>query len=348
MKLAIVLSHPTQYYSPWFRWLAQHTALKLRVFYLWNFGVTEQRDPQFQTAFKWDLDLLSGYEHEFVPNVAQRPGTEHFFGLRNPKLISQLGAWSPNAILMFGYNSPSHLRTLAWATRRRIPVLFRGDSHFLGRGVPSWRSRTILRILYSRFAAFLPVGRANTEYFTTLGVPASKLFFAPHAVYDRHFDPNLPNYAAAADSLRRQLGIARREQVVLFAGKLVPHKGPKQLLQAFSRAGVSSAHLVFVGDGGEKAELESIVQREQIARVHFLPFANQTEMPARYLLADLFVLPSRSHYETWGLAVNEAMHMGAPALVSDLVGCHADLVVPGETGWVFAAFDEAALSTTLR
>jgi glycosyltransferase involved in cell wall biosynthesis len=81
--------------------------------------------------------------------------------------------------------------------------------------------------------------------------------------------------------------------------------------------------------------------------VHFLPFANQSEMPARYLLADLFVLPSRGHYETWGLAVNEAMHMGRPALVSDVVGCQRDLVTPGETGWVFRHDDPADLRTQL-
>jgi glycosyltransferase involved in cell wall biosynthesis len=47
------------------------------------------------------------------------------------------------------------------------------------------------------------------------------------------------------------------------------------------------------------------------------------------------VLPSRGLYETWGLAVNEAMHMGVPALVSERVGCQRDLVTDGETGWVF-------------
>ena len=44
-RLAVVLSHPTQYYSPWFRWLATHTDLDLHVFYLWEFGVTTQIDP---------------------------------------------------------------------------------------------------------------------------------------------------------------------------------------------------------------------------------------------------------------------------------------------------------------
>ncbi len=50
MRLAVVLSHPTQYYSPWFRWLRAHTALELRVFYLWDFGIAARRDPGFGTT----------------------------------------------------------------------------------------------------------------------------------------------------------------------------------------------------------------------------------------------------------------------------------------------------------
>jgi glycosyltransferase involved in cell wall biosynthesis len=106
--------------------------------------------------------------------------------------------------------------------------------------------------------------------------------------------------------------------------------------------------MVFVGDGPDKETLLALARTASAAtRVHFLPFANQTEMPARLLLADVFVLPSRGHYETWGLAVNEAMHMGVPALVSDLVGCQRDLVTEGETGWVFRADDTGALQTKL-
>jgi glycosyltransferase involved in cell wall biosynthesis len=81
--------------------------------------------------------------------------------------------------------------------------------------------------------------------------------------------------------------------------------------------------------------------------VAFLPFANQSEMPARYLLADVFALPSRGCHETWGLAVNEAMHMGRPCLVSDRVGCQQDLVTDGNTGWVFRTEDADGLRRKL-
>lgn len=346
-RLAIVLSHPVQYYSPWFRWLKAHTDLEFRVFYLWEFGVTAQRDPQFGTTFKWDVDLLAGYESEFVPNVAADPGTHHFRGLDNPTLTARLATWAPDALLLFGYNWLSLQRALWWARCHRVPVLFRGDSHLLGRGAPPWLRSLPLRILYRQFAAITYVGQANRDYFLALGVPANRLFFAPHSVNTAHFDPADPTTVAQAAALRLELGLEGK-RVVLFAGKFHDRKQPVELLQAFVEVATPADALVFVGDGAEKARLQTLAASRPDLAVRFLPFANQSEMPARYRLADIFALPSRGHYETWGLAVNEAMHLGVPCLVSDLVGCQRDLVQPGETGWVFAAESTKQLTRTLR
>jgi len=345
-RLAIVLSHPVQYYSPWFRWLRAHTALEFRVFYLWDFGVTAQRDPQFGSVLQWDVDLLAGYDAEFVPNVARDPGTHHFRGLDNPALTARLAAWRPGAVLLFGYNWLSHQRALWWARRHGVPLLFRGDSHLLGRTQLPWPRHRLLEFLFRRFAAFTCVGAANRDYFRALGVPEEKLFFAPHAVDAARFNPADPAARAAAGALRAELGLAGK-RVVLFAGKFTDRKQPGELLSAFLAVATPADALVFVGDGAEKARLTALAAAAPAACVRFLPFANQTEMPARYLLADIFALPSRGSYETWGLAVNEAMHLGVPCLVSDLVGCQRDLVRPGETGWVFPAADAAALAATL-
>jgi glycosyltransferase involved in cell wall biosynthesis len=346
-RLAIVLSHPVQYYSPWFRWLRAHTDLEFRVFYLWEFGVTAQRDPQFGTVFQWDVDLLTGYDSEFVPNVATDPGTHHFNGLDNPELTKRLAAWQPGAILLFGYNWRSHLRVVWWARRRGVPLLFRGDSHLLGRAALPLARRLPLWFLYRQFAAITYVGLANRNYFRALGVRAERLFFAPHSVNAAHFDPDDLPLRRAADSLRSQLDVTNRK-VVLFAGKLSEAKDPMGLLNAYLSIATTRDALVFVGDGGEKARLMARAAEQPDSRVLFLPFANQSEMPLRYLMADLFVLPSRGLYETWGLAVNEAMHMSLPCVVSDLVGCHPDLVIPNQTGWVVPAGDVRALAATLE
>jgi glycosyltransferase involved in cell wall biosynthesis len=347
-RLAVVLSHPIQYYSPWFRWIRSRTQVEFRVFYLWDFGLARRHDPHFGTSFEWDVDLLSGCESEFVPNSAKRPGAEHFLGFNNPDITKRLSDWRPQAVLLFGYKWATHLRVIAWATTHRIPLMFRGDSHLLGRNVPPFRVRVALRMLYSRFASFLCVGAANRQYFEAFGVPSRKIFFAPHSVDATLFDGGDGAHHEAARQLRAKLGIRADTTVVLFAGKLVAAKQPRELLEAFQRLNIDNSALVFVGDGAEKEKIQ-IIASEYVgnAKVYFLPFANQTEMPSRYLLADLFVLPSRGLYETWGLAVNEAMHMGIPCMVSNLVGCQRDLVTHGTTGWVFDPVKEDSLAAVL-
>ena len=350
-RLAVVLSHPTQYYSPWFRWLRSRTSLEFRVFYLWDFGVAARHDPDFGTSVKWDVDLQSGYDSEFVPNTSARPGAEHFLGFRNPGLTARLGAWRPDAMLLFGYKWASHLRAAAWARRRGIPILFRGDSHLLGRRSPRLHVRLALRALFSQFASFLYVGAANREYFEAFGVPGRKLFFAPHSVDSELFRRDSAGHCAAAETIRSQLGLDSSTRIVLFAGKLVAAKQPAELLAAFLDLRPENTAMVFVGEGPEKGRLQAMASERAgvpgAPPVRFLPFANQSEMPSRYLMADLFALPSRGDYETWGLAVNEAMHMGVPCLVSDRVGCQRDLVTHGETGWVFGAADPRSLGRAL-
>lgn len=341
-RLAVVISHPIQYYAPWFRKLATEPTLTTRVFYLSDHGIKSQNDAQFGRAFSWDTDLLSGYDHQFIPNVAKQPDVIRFWGLNNPSLGTELKRFRPDSILLFGYAYRSHLNLLA---RYPAPIIFRGDSHLLGGPPPSILKKTVLRAIYTRPAAFLPVGRANAEYFRYYGVPEEKLFPAPHCVDQSHFAIT-PDRLSQALELRNTLGIPSNARVALFAGKLIPKKRPDLLLTAFFQANVPNTHLVFSGDGELLSDLKSVALSHP--RVHFLTFANQSVMPVRYLLGDIFILPSEGRHETWGLAVNEAMHLQRPVIVSDHVGCHPDLLVPGKTGWIFKAGDQTALCTALQ
>ncbi|WP_017654668.1 glycosyltransferase family 4 protein [Fortiea contorta] len=345
-KLAIITSHPIQYYAPWFRYLTSTTNLAIKVFYLWDFGVTKQVDVGFGQALQWDIPLLNGYEYEFVPNVSSKPGVNHFWGLQNPSLVSQVKAYKPDAVLLMLYNYASIYRFLGSWNSRQTPLIFRGDSHrlVLSTGIKAWARQQFITQIYQRFNACLYVGKANYHYFRYHGVSPNNLFFSPHAVDNDRFFAQTEIAKQQAIIWKRELGIPQDHGVILFAGKFDTVKRPLDLLQAFRQAKLDRVSLLFVGAGILENELKS--QAAAQANIYFAPFQNQSLMPRTYAIADLVVLPSYS--ETWGLAINEAMCLSRPVIVSNHVGCAQDLVSVGKNGLIFPAGDVCALTASLQ
>jgi glycosyltransferase involved in cell wall biosynthesis len=346
VKLAIVCTHPIQYYAPVFRVLAQSDAIEPRVFYTWSqTAEAAPFDPDFGMRFAWNIPLLDGYEYLFVKNTAQHPGPGRFFGVKTPTLSREIAAWSADAVLVFGWPMYAHLRLLV-ESKGKLPVLFRGDSTLLDPINPlrKFARHMLLRWVYSHVDVAVAVGQNSRDYFQWCGLSSDRIAFAPHSIDTQRFGDPTGDHDRRAARWRTELGIPDASPALLFAGKFTEKKDPLLLLEAFGKL-KSSAHLVFVGSG----QLEALLRERarERANVHFLPFQNQSEMPSVYRLADLFVLPSRGPGETWGLALNEAMASGRPVIAGSRAGGARDLIEVGSTGWVFDSGDAAALTDVL-
>lgn len=324
----MVVSHPIQYYTPLYQRLAARSDLELRVFFTWHAGQSALEDRGFRTPVAWDIPLLSGYAYELVSNSARYPGTHHFGGLRNPTLVERIDGWQPDAVHVTGWAWHSHLAAMRAFARRGVPVLFRGDSHLLDSARAGWRwwvKRTFLSRVYRLPAAFLVVGEANRRYYEAFGVEAQRLYPCPHSIDVGRFSQPVEELERQAAEWRQALGIDPLARVLLFAGKFEPKKQPRALMEAFLEWATPGQILVLVGGGELEGEVQALAAAHP-ERFRVLPFQNQSRMPLVYRLGDLFILPS-AHGETWGLAVNEALASGRPAVVSDRVGCAADLSV---------------------
>jgi glycosyltransferase involved in cell wall biosynthesis len=346
VKLAIVCTHPIQYYAPVFRALAQSDAVEPRVFYTWSqTAEAAPFDPDFGMRFAWDIPLLEGYKYLFVENTAKDPWPGRFFGIKTPTLSREIATWGADALLVFGWPMYAHLRLLI-ESKGKLPVLFRGDSTMLDPIKPLRRlaRQVLLRWVYSHVDMAIAVGQNSRDYFRWCGLPCERIAFAPHSIDTLRFGDPTGEHERKASQWRTELGIPDASPVLLFAGKFTEKKDPLLLLEAF--AGLrSSAHLVFVGSGHLEGTLRDRA-RERL-NVQFLPFQNQSDMPSVYRMADLFVLPSRGPGETWGLAMNEAMASGRPVIAGSRVGGARDLIEIGSTGWVFDSGNAKALIDVL-
>jgi glycosyltransferase involved in cell wall biosynthesis len=346
-RLAIIVSHPIQYYAPLYPRLARRNDIAVKVFFTWHAGQAAVDDRGFMTPVAWDVPLTEGYEFELVPNVSANPGTHHFLGLRNPSLVEQVLSWRPDVVHITGWAWISHFLALRSFSKKGIPSLFRGDSHLLDRALRGprwWIKRAVLKHVYSWPTGFLVVGAANRAYYETLGVKSNRIFPCPHSIDVGRFADSANVFEQKAAEWRKQLGIASDQCVLLFAGKFERKKQPLELMRAVQALRKPQPVLAMVGSGELEAEVNALAATNP-GRFRVLPFQNQSLMPVVYRLGDLFVLPS-AFAETWGLAVNEALACGRPVLVSDRVGCAADLI-DASCGRVFSQADPSALMVAL-
>jgi glycosyltransferase involved in cell wall biosynthesis len=230
----------------------------------------------------------------------------------------------------------------------KIPIIFRGETNLLRlnkeEGLKRFIKEKLLRIFFSKCAAFLPIGKLNKIYYEYFGVPSEKMFLCPYAVDNDFFIRQKQALVPIKDDLRRQYGIPVDKTAILFIGKFLSKKRPTDLLNAFKHMKNNSiCSLVFVGDGPLKEELIMSVRERDLSDVHFMGFMNQSDIGKIYGICDIFVFPS--DFEPYGLVLNEAMCFGLPVVVSDEISAGYDLV--DGNGFVYPAGNVAKLAEYL-
>ncbi|MBN8806910.1 MAG: glycosyltransferase family 4 protein [Sphingomonas sp.] len=349
-RVGFLNSHPIQYAAPLYAYLNRSPDIEPVAIYLTDFSLRGAVDKQFGQAIRWDIDLLAGYEHHFVGRNVGTAEPYGFFSLASPAIGSAILRLDLDALVLHGHNYAANLIALAAARAAGIPVFYKAETHLgLPRsGIKSRLRPATLKTLFSQMAGFLAIGTKNAAFYRSLGIADAKIHFYPYTVDNDRFVTASALTATERASKRAALGLSSDGTVMLYASKLTHRKHPDDLLaacQILAREG-RPVELLFVGTGELNAALQQQARSEPTLPVHFAGFVNQTELPAAFAAADVFVLPSED--EPWGLIFNEAMCAGLPVVGSEEIGCVGDLVRPGENGAIFNARDVGGLVDALR
>ena len=348
-RVAILCTHPIQYHSGWFKALAAQPKIDLEVLFCRTATSAEQAAAGFAVEFDWDVALLDGYQYRFLKNIARNPSVARFSGLDTPELLSVIERETFDAVIIIGWHYKSAWQALWACWKTKTPVMMRSDSNL--HTERSLAKKIVKKPFYSWFIpkldACLPVGTWSRDYFLHYGARPDRIFIVPHVVDVDFFRKEAESWRPRRSELRRRWHLVEDATVFLFAGKFIPKKRPLDFVHAIASANSNGNRIMglMVGDGPLREACEETV-RVTTAPIRFAGFLNQSEIPSAYSVADALVLPSDGG-ETWGLVVNEAMASGRPSLVSDRVGCGPELIVPGETGEIFACGDTRRLASLL-
>ncbi len=332
--------------------MAREADIDLHVYFSSDITVRGHRDPGFGLDIKWDIPLVSGYQHEFLPRWRDS-GTLSFFRPVNWGIHKRLRDGQFDAVWVHGYSTSTALQAIFAARLLGIPVLVRSDSTLSDRP-RSKLKKTIkaafFRALKSSISAVLSVGDANTAYWRHHLGERVPIFTLYYAVDNDFFQLQCREASQSREDFRRQLGLEAGRPVILFASKFQTRKRCVDLLDAFLKLRLEGRiepppYLLLVGDGEERAALQERAKSAFPGDVRFLGFQNQTVLPKFFDLCDVFVLVSVD--EPWGLVINEVMNAAKAIIVSDEVGCQKDLVEDGVNGCVIRARDVDGLANSL-
>lgn len=357
VRLAYLVSHPIQYQAPLLRRIAQEPDIDLTVFFGSDFSVRGYQDEGFGVDVKWDVPLLDGYRHEFLPALRDN-GTQTVTTPLNHGILSRLSGQdgSPpfDVLWVHGYAMVNALHGLFAAKCLGIPVLLRGDMWLRDR--PRSGTKLMLKKLFfsglKRLVdGVLPVGTLNAAYWRHYFGDEVPLFLMPYAVDNDSIQKRSVEARAGRDELMQELNLDPGRPIILFASKLQRRKHCDDLLEAYKSlvhdwTEGAAPYLLIVGDGEERAALEARTASSGLDGVRFCGFRNQSELPRFFDISTVFVLPAR--HEPWGLIVNEVMNAGRAVIVSDDVGCQPDLITDGVEGCVYPVGDVDALISALR
>jgi glycosyltransferase involved in cell wall biosynthesis len=162
----------------------------------------------------------------------------------------------------------------------------------------------------------------------------------------------LVHYVGVDTDLFRPNVDVKRENIVLFAGRLAEKKGCEYLIRAMAKVQppLPQAELVIIGDGPLRTELERLAG-QIVRRFRFLGF--QTPEVVRHWMnrARVFAAPSvraqSGDAEGYPNAFAEAQAMGLPVASFDSDGVR-EAVSNGETGFLAPERDVEALAHNLQ
>jgi glycosyltransferase involved in cell wall biosynthesis len=230
------------------------------------------------------------------------------------------------------------------SSRRRVPFVI---TYHCDIEVPSVFG-PLIESVYRHTLEYFTIRRANRIIVTTATYAATSRAVwrynpavIPNAVELQRYRPENDGSA-----MRARHGIREGESVVLFVGRMVAQKGIENLVEAAKS--VAYAKFLIVGGGPELESLRRLAGRLGVSdRVIFTDQVSREDLPAYFAACDVFVLPSASRLEAFGIVALEAMASGKPVVVSDIPGVR-EVITDGKEGLLADPVDPDDLGGKIR
>lgn len=187
------------------------------------------------------------------------------------------------------------------------------------------------------------IRKLSIKHYTKVIIAPSKSLAVALKENDFSNVETIPNFVYPPENLRMQKR-KRKNNFLLFVGRLTPQKGCQYLINAMKiiEKSFSDVNLLVIGDGPERKKLERLSSSLNFNKVKFLGEILYIRTGHYFERATMIIIPS-IWMENCPLVVLEAMSYGIPVIGSRIGGI-PELIQENKTGMLFRPRDSTDLA----
>ena len=320
-----------------------------------------------------DLSYVVAFAHGGAGTYKELPVPQKaqslFLRMHQPKTLEQLGPFDRfrkihidwraelaplhyDAAIIAGYGRRTERELIRDCHRRGIPVAMFSDSNLRsqrGRGCKARLRRSLKRRMLAPLIrdvdVLLTANSLGIAYWRYFGAPREKIMLCPY-----YADYGRVDLARRTDrtTVLAAHNLSPEDKLIVTAARLVPVKRIDLMIRAFRESKLADRGYKYIiaGRGPLESELKALAGDALDQSIRFIGFQQPSALLALIHHARFFAFPST--YEPHGIVVHESLAAETPVLSSNAAGAAFDLVIPGQSGWLFRSGDQADLLRVLR
>lgn len=251
-------------------------------------------------------------------------------GLKNKSICLDIFKYlnrSYDRIIICGYSSLTTMSAIQYLKLKKIPFYIEVDGGLIKQD--SLLKYKIKKYFLSSAIGWFSSGKETTKYLVHYGADKNKIIEYPFtSLKEQDILKQIPTEQEKLN-LRKELNL-KEEKIILSVGQFIYRKGYDILIKSMQSID-KNIGVYIIGDTPTEEYL-NLQKQFNLTNLHFVGFKIKEELKKYYMIADLFVLPTRE--DIWGLVINEAMAMGLPIITTDKCVSGLELVENGVNGYI--------------